>query len=148
MPKNLTYRRGLNLVEALSSLVIIVLLSSFVFSTVNFVMRQTRETAAYTRLKVYTVGLASRIETDMKAYANGEPGAVPVIITDYSDDGETEDVHGNVSGVNAVVVVTQIEPDEIFGEHMYYVEYRLKDLDTGCKVEGNMVLREGCMTGA
>jgi len=60
---------------------------------------------------------------------------------DYSDDGVTEDAHGNHSWIEADVEITAL--GEVLSKQAYLVRYDLKDLLTGTTVSGESLIREG-----
>lgn len=136
------YRRGISLLEVVVSLAIITLLSSLVVASVSVSLRHTQTTKAYTAMKVYAVDLLGRIEADMEAHAADPAGAQEIIYIDYNDDGETANAYGDVAGIKANVLITDLGGD-VIGKQAYLVSYELKDLLSNVSVSGNAFLREG-----
>lgn len=134
-------RRGMSLVEVVCSLFVVVILSSLALSCFSTTIRLADATNSYSRLKIYATDLIERIESDMSAHEDGVVGAEEITAIDYSDDGVTEDAHGNYSWIEADVEITDL--GEVLSKQAYLVRYDLKDTLTGTTVSGKSFIREG-----
>lgn len=127
-------RRGLSFIEIIVSLVIIGLLGSAVFASAAILNKNTKETMAYTEMRIQVINTIETIQADLEAGSEG--GAEPIDAKDYSDH------TGAQTGYITSVVVTDV--GEVFGKSLYRVDIKVCPTDYSTQIATTTLMREGC----
>lgn len=127
-------RRGLSFIEIIVSLVIIGLLGSAVFASAAILNKNTKETMAYTEMRIQVINTIETIQADLEAGYEG--GAEPIDAKDYSDH------TGAQTGYITSVVVTDV--GEVFGKSLYRVDIKVCPTDYSTQLSATTFMREGC----
>lgn len=125
-------RRGMTLVEAITSIVLLILVTAIFMGLINVVRSNMRSTAVCIELKIYAMEKINQIQLDLE---NG----LEIDEVNYSDSGEE-------TGIFANVYITEV--GEIYDKPLFRVEISASHVRTGETVKTQTILRKGCIANA